>query len=165
MKHKLLRSASLASVLAVSTMMLGSRAVLLAQTDQGHTIEGTWRLVVTPYVCGTDVTLSAFAALITYAQGGTLSGIGNSPHFLPGQRTPEFGAWSHTDGRQYQSIREAFILFPSPPPGLVRGTQRIDENTIVRGDELRSEALSQLVNESGIVVMSICARTTGTRMQ
>lgn len=127
-------------------------------------IEGTWRLEVTPYICGTDTNLPAFAALVTYAQGGTVAGVGNSPHFLPGQRTSEFGVWRHTAGRRYEAAREAFILFPSPPPGLVRGTQRIEENVVVKGDTLLSEAISQLVDESGAVRMAGCARIVGQRM-
>ena len=130
-----------------------------------HTLEGTWRLVVTPYICGTDVTLPPFEALTTYARGGTASGTNNSAHFLPGQRTSEFGSWSHTDGRLYRSTREAFILFPSPQPGLVKGTQRIDENIVVTGDRLRSEGASQLIDQTGTVVMAGCARSTGERMK
>jgi hypothetical protein len=131
----------------------------------GHILEGTWRLVVTPYICGTDSTLPPFAALVTYARGGTASGTSNSAHFLPGQRTPEFGTWSHANGRLYRSTREAFILFPSPQPGLVRGTQRIDENIVVTNDRLRSEGASRLTDEAGNVVMTGCARSDGERMQ
>ena len=148
----------------VMTMSAPGRIVVTAQAGKGNGLEGTWKLRVTPYICGTETTLPAFDALITYGDGGTVTGIGNSPHFLPGQRTPEFGVWTHTTGRRYQSRREAFILFPSPPPGLVKGTQRIDENTVVRDDELLSEALSQLVDPFGTVVMSGCARSTGQRM-
>lgn len=163
MTSRILPPAALALVL--STLAPGNRTIVNAHSDQGLAIEGTWRLVVTPYICGTETTLPPFDALITYAEGGTLSGIGNSPHFLPGQRTPEFGVWRHTGGRSYSSIREAFILFPSPPPGLVKGTQRIEENTVVKKDELRSEALSRLIDQSGNVVMSGCARIIGERMR
>jgi hypothetical protein len=44
-------------------------------------------------------------------------------------------------GRSYRAVREAFILFPSPPPGWVRGTQHLEENIIVRQDVLRSERI------------------------
>jgi len=158
---------SMACIAAVIVTMFG--AATIAGQDQsprpGHTLEGTWRLVVTPYVCDTDITLPSFAALTTYARGGTLSGTNNAAHFLPGQRTPEFGIWDYMGGRSYRSTREAFILFASPQPGPVRGTQRVDENIVVKGDTLRSATRSQLTDESGHVVMASCARATGERMK
>ena len=155
----------LGSALMLSLVALASRGVVAAPDESDHAIVGTWRLQVTPYVCGTDVTLPPFSALVTYAREGTLSGVVNSPHFLPGQRTPEYGVWDHIGGRSYHSTREAFILFPSPAPGPVKGTQHIEENVVVTNDQLRSAAVSSLIDESGNTVMSACVRMTGQRMQ
>jgi hypothetical protein len=163
--RKTLLSWIVGSAVMLFGVALASRGVVAAPDQSDHAIVGTWRLQVTPYVCGTDVTLPPFSALVTYAREGTLSGVVNSPHFLPGQRTPEYGVWDHTGGRSYHSTREAFILFPSPAPGPVRGTQRIEENLVVSSDQLRSEALSSLIDESGTTVMSVCVRMNGQRMQ
>ena len=164
MRSQLSGFASLSLALAIWAMVQGHPVLAAAHEGEGNGIEGTWRMQVTPYICGTDVTLPAFSALTTYAHGGTLTGTGNAPHFQPGQRTPEFGVWTHSGSHSYRSVREAFILFPSATV-LARGTQRVEENILVRNDTFRSEAYSRLIDHSGNIVMAGCARIVGERMQ
>ncbi len=63
-------------------------------------LEGTWAVVIHPYVCTTGVSLpTTIKAIHTFTAGGTMveSTAGNT--FQPGQRAPGLGFWERTGQR------------------------------------------------------------------
>src|SRR5713101_4222847 len=102
-----------------------------AQSNSEGTLQGTWRVQVTPINCqtGAPLPIPSFSALDSYARGSTLTEVINSRAFLPGQVTPGLGVWSHTQANAYKAVWEVFILFDTPPavPGFPfkRGVQRL----------------------------------------
>jgi len=70
------------------------------------TLQGTWRVQVTPINCqtGAPLPIPSFSALDSYASGGTLTEVVNAAAFLPGQVTPGLGVWSHTQANAYKAV-------------------------------------------------------------
>ena len=108
-----------------------------------------------------------FSFLLSFHRGGTLTEVMNSPAFLPGQRTPGLGVWSHTHGNAYKGVWDAFILFDSPtPPGVFkRGVQRLMQDFEVDGDQITIAATSQFFDTNGNPLIATCASGTGTRFE
>ena len=138
------------------------------------TLQGTWRVQVTPINCqtGAPLPIPSFSALDSYARGGTLTEVINSQAFLPGQVTPGLGVWSHTQANAYKAVWEVFILFDTPPavPGFPfkRGVQRLIRDIEVRGDQMTFNATSQFLDPDGnpfIPARNTCASGTGTRFE
>ncbi len=138
-----------------------------AQSDPEGTLQGTWRVQLNPTNCQTGAPLPSFAVLLSFHRGGTLSEVMNAQAFLPGQRTPGLGVWSHTVDNAYNGVWEAFILFDSPttPPGFKRGVQRLTWNFQVYGDQMTIAATSQFFDANGNPLAVTCASGTGTRFE
>jgi len=121
------------------------------------TLQGTWRVQVTPINCQTGAPL------------GTLTEVVNAAAFLPGQVTPGLGVWSHTQADAYKAVWEVFILFDTPPtvPGfpLKRGVQRLMRDIEVHGDQMTFNGSSQFFDTNGNVLAVACASGTGTRFE
>jgi hypothetical protein len=145
--------------------------------DRG--LQGTWRVKVQPFVCGTDTKIGhPFPSLLAFAQGGTLSESTGNPAFLPGQRAPGLGVWSRTGSHNFKAVFEGGILFdsaappyillnPPPPsaPSFHRGSQRISQAITVNGDEFASDGTVQFLDPSGKVLSKLCASSTGQRLE
>src|SRR5258705_10351638 len=127
MNSKLRRTSSVVVVLVLVGALLqafGGNAAALSNR-QGR-LQGTWRVQLNPRNCKTGAPIPSFSLLLSFARGGTLTEVMNSPALLPGQRTPGLGVWSHTQGNAYKGLWEAFILFNSPPPApLHSGEHRV----------------------------------------
>ena len=142
-----------------------------AQSNSEGTLQGTWRVQVTPINCqtGAPLPIPSFSALDSYARGGTLTVVINSQAFLPGQVTPGLGVWSHTQANAYKAVWEVFILFDTPPtvPGFPfkRGVQRLMRDIEVDGDQMTFKASSQFFDANGNVLAVACASGTGTRFE
>ena len=106
-----------------------------------------------------------FDVLLSFHRGGTLTEVMNAQAFLPGQRTPGLGVWSHARSKTYKAVWDAFILFDSPTtPGLKRGMQRLMWDIEVDGDQAVIEASSQFLDTNGNVLAATCASGTGARL-
>jgi hypothetical protein len=134
--------------------------------SQARQLEGTWRVRVTSRDCASGTPLMSFAAMLTFAQGGTMTGTTSALLFRPGQRSSDHGVWTRTHGNEYSAVSEAFILFdsPAPPLPLRRGTQRIAQAITMDGDDaFASDAAVEFRDEAGSVVLSLCATAEGSR--
>ena len=135
------------------------------------TLQGTWRVQVTPINCqtGAPLPIPSFSALDSYARGGTLTEVVNAAAFLPGQVTPGLGVWSHAQANAYKAVWEVFILFDTPPavPGFPfkRGVQRLMRDIEVHGDQMTFNGSSQFFDTNGNVLAVACASGTGTRFE
>jgi hypothetical protein len=140
-----------------------------ARSNHEGRLQGTWRVQLNPRNCQTGASIPSFSVLLSFARGGTLTEVMNSPAFLPGQRTPGLGVWSHTHGNAYKGVWEAFILFDTPPtsPGFLfkRGVQRLMWDFEVDGDQITIDASSQFFDTNGNPLAVTCASGTGTRFE
>ena len=167
MNSKLLRTSSVVVVLVLVGALLqsfGGNAA--ARSDREGRLQGTWRVQLNPRNCQTGAPIPSFSLLLSFAQGGTLTEVMNSPALLPGQRTPGLGVWSHTQGNAYKGVWDAFILFDSPV--FKRGVQRLMWDFEVDGDQLTIAATSQFLDPNGnpfIPPINTCASGTGTRFE
>ena len=137
MNSNLRRTSSVVVVLVLVGALLqsfGGNAA--ARSDREGRLQGTWRVQLNPRNCQTGAPIPSFAVLLSLAQGGTLTEVTSAQAFLPGQRTPSLGVWSHTHGNAYKAVWDAFILFDSPttPPGFKRGVQRLMWDFEIDGD-------------------------------
>ena len=148
----------------------GSHGVVRAQeADQdgrsqshGGNLEGTWRVHVTQRNCQTGAELRTFPALLTFAQGGTLTG--STTAFPPSLRGSDYGVWNHNGGRHYGAVSEAFIFSPA---GAWVSTQRITQAIQLDrdADSFTSDAAVEFFDTMGNVTLTGCATAVATRME
>ena len=88
---------------------------------ESQDLVGTWRAQITIRNCATDVPAAfpgnPFLALITFAQGGTLTSVDAYPGLGPAQLGIALGSWKNTKHDTYSSVTEAFV-FSLRGPGL-----------------------------------------------
>jgi hypothetical protein len=160
------------SSVVVGLVLVGAGALLqpfgedAARSNRDSSLQGTWRVEITPRNCQTGARMPPFFFLLSFAQDGTLTEVMNAPAFLPGQRSIGLGVWSHTRGNTYKIVSEAFILFDSPTtPGFTRGRQRLKWDITVDGDQAAIDATSQFLDINGNVLANTYANGTGTRFE
>ncbi len=132
-----------------------------ANADSGaRTLEGTWRVNVTVRDCVSGGILRTFPALLTFAQGGTLTE--TTAGFPPAVRTPGHGFWRHTGDHSYAAVSEAFLF----NGGTWTATQRLTQSIEIgdNPDELTSTATGEIIDTSGNVT-STCATAVATRLE
>ena len=94
----------------------------------GRVLAGTWRVKVQSHNCQTYAPIgNPFASLLTFNEGGTLTGSTTNPGFAVGQRGPDAGVWEWDGRHTYTAKSAAFLNFttlPNPPfnPGFQAGT-------------------------------------------
>ena len=170
------KALGLAIALTLATAASGSAVAQALDFDRSRVpsaLVGSWRVVVTPYVCTTGAPLPLFARsqMITFGDGGTVVEASGSPDFQPGQRSSGHGYWERTGQQSFRAVLEAYILFTSvvtPPatPRYQRGMQRFDHGIEMQDADHWSSYLSvTFFDLSGTAVPpSGCAQATGERM-
>ncbi len=123
-------------------------------------IEGTWRVQVTLRNCQSGEALRTFPALLTFAQGETLTG--TTTAFSPALRSPDHGTWEQTGGRNFRAVTDAFIFNPA---GAWVMTQRITQTIRIGGDpeEFHSDAKVEFFDTSGNLTSTGCATAVAHR--
>lgn len=160
-----------AVVTAIALFSLGSYASYGAVSAQeqdassqshGGKLEGTWRVQVTQRNCQSGAALRTFPALLTFAEGGTLTG--STTAFPPALRGSDYGVWNHTDGHSYRAVSEAFIFSPA---GAWVLTQRITQaiQLDLGGDSFTSDAAVEFFDTLGNTTLTGCATAVATRME
>jgi len=130
--------------------------------SHGRKLEGTWRVQVTLRNCQTGAELRTFPALLTFAQGGTLTG--TTTVFPPALRGPDHGVWEHNGRRRYRAVTEAFIFNPA---GAWTSTQRITQDIELSSnpDGFTSTASVEFFDTAGNPTSTGCATAVATRME
>ncbi|HMI53334.1 MAG TPA: hypothetical protein VK525_17605 [Candidatus Saccharimonadales bacterium] len=139
----------------------------------GKELVGTWRVTVQQYNCQTHAPVAGpFAALLTYADGGTMTGSTTNPAFAIGQRGPDQGIWSQEGRRTYISKDSSFLFFttaPNPPanPGFSAGQQTLTQTIEFKNDpdQFESDATVEFTDMTGKVYRQGCASATATRYE
>jgi len=162
------------AILLTGALALSFRPAALAQSEddesRANIIADTWRVEVRQSDCVTGVQGPPFQSFLTFDRSGTLTGTTAAPAFLPGQRSPDHGIWSHKHGVKYSATSEAFLLFdsePRPPfPGFRAGRQRISQSIELKNHaEFTSVALVEFFDTNGNIVMTGCANAIGRRFE
>ena len=147
-----------------------SHAVVSAQVrdedgrsqSHGGKLEGTWRVLVTQRNCQSGAEVRTFPALLAFAEGGTLTG--STTAFPPALRGSDYGVWSHSGGRRYGAVSEAFLFSPA---GAWVSTQRITQAIQLDrgGDSFTSDAAVEFFDTLGNTTLTGCATAVATRME
>lgn len=178
------RLAKRISVLAAMFVVLGAIVVTYAQTadasaaendaSRGRSIVGVWKVTVQQYDCQSQAPIgNPFNSLLTFNEGGTMTGSTTNPGFAAGQRGPDHGVWKHEGGREYSAKSIALLAFTTlanPPfnPGFQAGSQTITQS--IKLDEGRdqfttSDAAVQFFDATGKSYRQGCASATGQRFE
>jgi hypothetical protein len=165
-------SVVVAAMVASGGLALGlgaGRASANHDEDGRGRLAGTWRVSVTTRDCASGAPLISFPAMLTFNDGGTMTGTTASRAFAPGQRSGDHGVWGQARGSGYRAVSEAFILFDTagapPVPPLQRGVQRLTQAITVDGDAFDSNAWTKFFDAAGNEVASGCATATARRMK
>ena len=153
-------------------MLFGGTQLVSGQRNvrqaEEHSIEGVWRVTITPRNCGTGVPIptAAFAALFTFHKGGTLSvSLQNSTITIT--RSPGHGLWQREHGGGDYSFKFVHLRFDLATGAfkasqVARGTLRLSES----GDEFTTDSSTTSFDVNGVSLPGMgCANAVGTRFE
>ena len=160
MKTKLVNSimASLVVACALLTMVAATAS---GQGMEGGKLQGTWEMQITLTDCSGHV-IRSFPSLIEFAAGGTVvESNGGTPQAL---KTPGEGVWRHTTDSNY-AFRFKFFTFS--PQNVFTGWTIIAGETNVdkTGNANAGSATVKVYDPNGVLLVSLCAETAGTRFE
>lgn len=164
------------TAILAGTLVLGNtwttRTAPATSPQPPKTIEGTWWVNVSQINCQSGAVIANFVSLLTFAQGGTMTGTSGSPVFAAGQRSPDHGTWSQAGGaHEYTVSSIALIVFatsPNPPvsPGFEAGSQTLSQSLqLTDADHFTSDAVIRFFRTDGIQYRQGCATATGERFE
>ena len=150
-------------------MLFGGTQLVSAQDGEGRerSLEGVWRVRLTPRNCVTGVPIptAAAEALLTFHKGGTLSAwFQNSTITIT--RSPSHGLWQREHGRGDYSFKFVHLRYDLATGAylgsqVARGTLRLSE----RGDEFTTDSQTQVFDVNGHLTITGCANSVGTRFE
>ena len=160
MKTKLVKSIMTPLMVACALVTLVA-ATAAGQGAQGGTLQGTWEMRITLTDCVGHV-IRSFPSLIEYAAGGTVvESNAGTPQAL---KTPGEGVWSRTTDNTY-AFRFKFFTFNTSNVftgwTIIAGTTTVNST----GDTNAGSATVKVYNTSGVLLVSLCASTAGTRFK
>jgi hypothetical protein len=148
-------------------MLLASTQIFVSGQESGnqgqrdeHSIQGTWRTIVTPVNCQTGVPVApAFQGLLGFHEGGTLSGTGATV------APSAFGVWEREGGWQNYSF--AFTNFRYNTSGVFIGSQTVRQTAKLGagGDEFTTNGTVEIFDANGNLIGTGCSNSTGTRFE
>ena len=156
MKFNSLKTLAAATISAM--VFIGANAIAgHAQTSKnGNSIVGTWQTAVTPRNCATGLPLAPpFAGILTFNQGGTMTGTSTAV-------TSTYGIWSTEPGQREYSFTTISQRFT--PTGMLLGTRKIIQDVSVDGDSFTSNGVFVDADTSGTTVATGCSTSTGERL-
>ena len=155
-----MKSVTVAAIILCVGLALAVSAAQESSGSHGGQIEGTWRVQVTLRNCQTGAEIRTFPAMLSFAQGGTLTG--TSTVVPPAARGGDFGIWQFNGNGNYSAVSEAFIF----NAGAWSQTQRITQSITLSQDAntLWSNAQTQFFDTTGNLVSSGCATAVASRM-
>lgn len=133
-----------------------------AAESRRQSLEGTWRVQITPRHCQTQTPFRPpFPAMASYAKGGIMTTSDSA--FNPALRGAGHGAWTHRHDQTYEVVSEAFFFNSA---GAMTGTQRLVQTLTLTGpDTFEATVAAEVLDLERNVVSSGCATSTGTRMR
>ncbi len=164
-------------VVALAVVLVVGSAIRASAQDYGdsssRTLQGTWWVQVTTFTdCASKTPLISFSALLTFADGGTMTGTTTNPGFAIGQRSPDHGVWARRRApHTFRASSVALILFTTAPnfpqtPGFQAGSQRLDQTiALTDPDHFTSDAVTRFFDASGQQYRQGCAMAIGERFE
>jgi hypothetical protein len=155
-----------ATLVLAGMLVLGFGLTAMARAqDSGSNkgLEGGWRLQVTVRDCNTGQPLRpTFAAVFTFARGGTATGITGGQ--LPSLFTPQLGVWRHTQGHNYTAVTDAFVFSAA---GALIQTHRFMRAIQVSddGDSFTDQIALQILDTASNPIATGCGTTVASRME
>lgn len=171
-----------ALALAAAAAMIGARPAAAARPHPGHAgeeqaagrgIVGVWRVSVQSVDCGSNTPLGApFFSVLTFNEGGTMSGSTTNPAFATGQRGIDQGVWSREGEKTYRAKDVTFLFFtsaPNPPssPGFQAGSQILTQAITLdeKADQFSSKATTEFFDVDGNSYRQACATAVAHRFE
>ena len=127
--------------------------------SSSRSLIGTWQTFVTPRNCQTGEPVApAFPGLLTFNEGGTLTGTSSAVSSV-------YGVWVRTHGRQNYSF--AFISLRYSPTGAFIGTQKVRQTVRLEanGNAFTSTGSIDILDANGNTIGTGCSTSTGTRFE
>ena len=127
----------------------------------GGRLQGTWEMQITLTDCAGHV-IRSFPSLIEFAAGGTVvESNAGTPQAL---KTPGEGVWRHITHHNY-AFRFKFFTFNAQ--NVFTGWTIIAGETTVdmTGDANTGSATVKVYDPNGVLLVSLCAETAGTRFE
>lgn len=176
MKSHRLKPSLPAIVALAAALVIGSAVRASAEDDRdssSRTLQGTWWVQVTTFTdCASRTPLISFSALLTFAEGGTMTGTTTNPGFAIGQRSPDHGVWGRKRApHSFRASSVALILFTTAPnfpvtPGFQAGSQRLDQTiALTDPDHFTSDAVTSFFDATGQQYRQGCATALGERFE
>ena len=150
---------SLVSTMALAALIL-TPASLSAQNRAS--LEGAWDSQVTNTDCNGNI-LMEFRSFEAFHQGGTFTGMGNTPNLGLGSAVV-LGTWQRTPGMR--TFNSTFQFFTFNPDGSFAGTVKIDGqiHLAVGGNSYTSTSTFGVYDPDGNLVFSGCGTEVATRL-
>jgi len=160
MKTKLVKGimAPLVAVFALVTMVAPTAS---GQGTIGGSLQGTWEMRITLTDCAGHV-IRSFPSLVEFTAGGTVvESNAGTPQAL---KTPGEGVWSLVSDHTYAFL---FKFFTFDTQNIFTGWTIIAGTTTVNStaDTNAGSATVKVYNTSGVLLVSLCASTAGTRFK
>jgi hypothetical protein len=161
-----------AGALAVgAAVLIGGASPAFAQG--ARSLEGVWALTLTLRNFATGAPLGAppERSLLTFHQGGTMSGSAGSTAFAPGQRTDGHGTWAPAGPSTFSNRQVAIVAFTTPPnppasPGFQAGWQLISSTyTLSDDNNLTVAATVEFFDVNRANYRSLCVAGLGERFR
>jgi hypothetical protein len=160
MKTTLIKSIMAPIVIACASVTMIAATATGQGTKVGR-LQGTWEMQITLTDCAGHV-IRSFPSLIEFVAGGTVvESNGGTPQAL---KTPGEGVWRHTTDSNY-AFRFKFFTFNAQNVftgwTIIAGETAVDET----GDANTGSATVEVYDPNGVLVVSLCAETVGTRFE
>jgi hypothetical protein len=160
MKTTLVKSIMAPLVIACASVTMIA-ATATGQGTKGGRLQGTWEMQITLTDCAGHV-IRSFPSLIEFVAGGTVvESNAGTPQAL---KTPGEGVWRHTTDSNY-AFRFKFFTFNAQNVftgwTIIAGETTVDET----GDANTGSATVEVYDPNGVLVVSLCAETVGTRFE
>ena len=152
--------APLLGACALATLVAAERAPTGGtEGGRGGRLQGTWDMQITLTDCAGHV-IRSFPSLVEFAAGGTIvESNAGTPQAL---KTPGEGVWRRTTDSNY-AFRFKFFTFS--PQNVFTGWTIIAGETNVdkTGNANAGSATVKVYDPNGVLLVSLCAETAGTR--
>ena len=162
MKIKLVKNIMVTLVVACGLVSVLAAETASKEVPQGgKRLEGTWDMQITLTDC-VGHTIRSFPSLIEFAAGGTVvESNAGTPQAL---KTPGEGVWRHATDHNY-AFRFKFFTFNTSNVftgwTIIAGETTVDRT----GNANAGSATVKVYDPNGVLLVSLCAETAGTRFE
>ncbi len=161
MKTKLVKNIMAPLVVACALATQVAAGIPPRGGTEGGRLQGTWEMQITLTDCAGHV-IRSFPSLIEFAAGGTVvESNAGTPQAL---KTPGEGVWRHTTDHNYAF---SFKFFTFNAQNVFTGWTIIAGETTVdaTGDANTGSATVKVYDPNGVLLVTLCAETVGTRFE